>query len=187
MMYEDPGWRGVLGRVGGAIFRPGKASHSGEGLNGVSTLRAMFLAFVLPLPMYLYVVFAIVEGEGEPLQTWAVSAIVLAGVLAIVGARWAATRPLATSSEQELASSFRRNFLIGIAFAEGPMLLGLVLALVERSRRPFLVGLAFTLVGLWIVAPTRGQIERRQRDVTAAGSPLSLGEALSRSYPRSEP
>jgi len=42
----------------------------------------------------------------------------------------------------------------------------------------YLLGLAFGLVGLWLIAPTRIDIERRQREITAAGSPLSLLDAL---------
>jgi hypothetical protein len=34
-----------------------------------------------------------------------------------------------------------------------------------------LVGLAFALVGFWMIAPTRLDIERKQREITAAGSP----------------
>ena len=41
-----------------------------------------------------------------------------------------------------------------------------------------LVGLAFALVGFWMIAPTRLDIERKQREITAAGSPLSLLDAL---------
>jgi hypothetical protein len=33
-------------------------------------------------------------------------------------------------------------------------------------------------VGLWMIAPTRSDIERRQREIIAAGSPLSLLDAL---------
>jgi hypothetical protein len=42
----------------------------------------------------------------------------------------------------------------------------------------YLVGLPFGLIGLWIVAPTQSDIERRQREITEAGSSLSLLDAL---------
>jgi len=52
------------------------------------------------------------------------------------------------------------------------------LAFLGGSLWIYLVGLAFGLVGLWMIAPTRSDIERRQREITAAGSPLSLLDAL---------
>ena len=184
MTYEDPGWGEVFGR---GMLRPWRASALGQGLDGVSVLRALFLVFVIALFLYLFVVFQIVEEDGDPARSWVVWGIALLGLASIAGSRWTATRPLKTSSERELANSFRTNLFIGIAFSETPALLGLALAFVESSRWLYVEGLVFSLVALWMVAPTRGQIERRQRDVTAAGSPLSLGEALSPSYPRSEP
>lgn len=186
MTYEDPGWRRVFGRFGGGMLRPWRSSALGEGLDGVSVLRLLFLVFLVAMAAYLFAVFQIV-GEGEPAQSWMLWAIAALGIASIVGARWGTSRRLATSSEQELAASYRTNFFIGIAFAEAPALVGFALAIATEALMPFLEGLAFTLVAMWLIAPRRRHIERRQRDVTASGSPLSLGEALTRAYPRPRP
>jgi hypothetical protein len=42
----------------------------------------------------------------------------------------------------------------------------------------YLVGLAFGFLGFALIAPTRADIERRQQQIAAQGSSLSLLEAL---------
>jgi hypothetical protein len=69
-------------------------------------------------------------------------------------------------------------FFIGVGVAEASALCGFAGVLLGGSRWIYLVGLAFGLVGLWMIAPTRSNIERRQREITAAGAPLSLLDAL---------
>jgi hypothetical protein len=69
-------------------------------------------------------------------------------------------------------------FFIGLGAAADAALLGLGGVFLGGSLWIYLVGLAFGLVGLWMIAPTRSDIERRQREITAAGSPLSLLDAL---------
>ena len=186
MSYEDPGWRGVSARVLGGLLKPWKGHRLADGLDGVSTLRMLSILFVGALFLYLFVTFQLVEEDHDPVRSLTVWGIALVGIASILGARWAAGRPLNASSDQELAASYRTNFFVGIVFAESPALIGFALSFVEGSRIPYLWGFAFSLVAMLTVAPTRGHLERRQRDITTAGSPLSLGEALSRSYPRSD-
>lgn len=47
----------------------------------------------------------------------------------------------------------------------------------------YVVGLVLALIGMWMTTPSRGDIERRQREITAAGSPVSLLDALTSSPP----
>jgi hypothetical protein len=69
-------------------------------------------------------------------------------------------------------------FFIGVGVAEAAALWGFAGVFLGGSLWIYLVGLAFGLVGLWMIAPARSDIERRQREITAAGSPLSLRDAL---------
>ena len=65
---------------------------------------------------------------------------------------------------------------VGVASAAA--LWGFVEVFLGGSLWIYLVGLAFGLVGLGMIAPARRDIERRQREITAAWSPLSLLDAL---------
>jgi hypothetical protein len=69
-------------------------------------------------------------------------------------------------------------FFIGVGVASAAALWGFVGVFLGGSLWIYLVGLAFGLVGLGMIAPARRDIERRQREITAAGSPLSLLDAL---------
>jgi hypothetical protein len=69
-------------------------------------------------------------------------------------------------------------FFIGVGVAEGAAMWGFVGVFLGGSLWICLIGLAFGLVGMWMIAPTRSDIERRQREITAAGSGLSLLYAL---------
>ena len=187
MTYEDPGWVEPLRCLGRAMLRPWRAEGVLGASDGLSRLRAVFLAFPLALVFYFVVAVLLIEDGGPSPQTWALSTVGIAGIVGIVCTRWTASRRLVSSSDRELADSFRTNFFIGIAFAETPVLLGFALALVQDSLAPLLVGFSFTLVGFWILVPTRAHLERRQRELTATGSPLLLGEALSQAHPPTSP
>jgi small-conductance mechanosensitive channel len=88
------------------------------------------------------------------------------------------TAALPTSSPEPLARYYRALFFIEVGVAVAAALWGLVGVFLVGSLWIYLVGLAFGLVGLLMIAPTRSDIERRQREITEAGSPLSLQDAL---------
>jgi hypothetical protein len=106
---------------------------------------------------------------------WAVAAL---GVYSLVAMAWTRRRPLVTASPEALAGSYRARFFIGVGLAQSAALFGLAGVFIGGSLWIYLVGLAFGLVAFWMIAPTRLDIERRQREITAAGSPLSLLNAL---------
>lgn len=126
--------------------------------------------------LYLYVLTFLVDGGS-------VSGFMLLylggfSVVMLTVELWLTTRPLDASSAGELVDSFRTNFFLKIAASEAPVLAGFALALLGDVLVPYLVGLVFGSVGLAMAAPTRGNIERWQREITARGSPLSLGQVL---------
>lgn len=73
--------------------------------------------------------------------------------------QWARNRPLTVTSLETVAGSYKT-------------------ILVTHKLWVYLLGMAFGLAGLAQMAPTRGDIERRQQQIAAQGSPLSLLEAL---------
>jgi hypothetical protein len=79
---------------------------------------------------------------------------------------------------RSLAISYRAIFFVSAASAVTPVLAGICGVFIGGSLWVALEGLAFTVPALALVAPTRSNIERRQREIDALGSPLSLGQAL---------
>ena len=92
--------------------------------------------------------------------------------------RWVRSRPLDTSSPEKLAQSFMSRMFIGIGYAESAALVAFVGAFVMSTLWIYLVGLACSTVNLALVAPSHREITRRQEQICAQGSTLSLGAAL---------
>jgi hypothetical protein len=111
-------------------------------------------------------------------ERWVPRAVAALGVYSLAAMAWIRRRPLVTGSPEALAGSYRARFFIGVGLAQSAALFGLAGVFIGGSLWIYLVGLAFGLVGFWMIAPTRLDIERRQREITAAGSPISLLDAL---------
>jgi hypothetical protein len=181
MTQEDPGWwpslRGLRWYaipVLGSVMRVRARQRE---TNGLIALRSVFLGLIAPLLLFVVVLSFIGPWDGgdEGWVPWAVVAIGIASLAYVARIR---RRPLPTNSREALAGSYRALFFIGVGVAEASALCGFAGVLLGGSRWIYLVGLAFGLVGLWMIAPTRSNIERRQREITAAGAPLSLLDAL---------
>lgn len=165
--YQDPGWLGTITVVG-------------RGANGVTRLRQVFLFVCLGAPgLIAFLLPYLIEDMGYTDLAIA-GGLLTYGLVGVVGARWATNRPLGTTDEGGLAGSYATNFFVGFVLSEAPLLVGFVFCFVRQERWPYYLCLPLYLVGLAIIAPTRGNLERRQRDVHAQGSDLSLGAALSR-------
>jgi hypothetical protein len=158
--------------------------RSGE-TNGLIVLRTIYLGLVGSLILWP-VAFRFIgpwDGGDEGWMPWVVVPI---GIFSLVWITRLRARPLLTTSLETLAGSYRALFFLGVGFAEVPLLCAIVVMLLRGSFWICLVGLPFSLVGMGMVAPSQSDIERRQREITASGSPLSLSVALS-SPSRGEP
>ena len=143
------------------------------------TLRLVFVAFPIALLLILYVLQVLTsDAPNGHTPAWVGWALVACGLAALVGVSWARARPLPVSDQAALAASYRSNLFLGVAFAEFPALVGFAIVILTAELWPYLEGLAFALVGFALIAPIPGNIERRQQQITAQGSPLSLTEAL---------
>jgi hypothetical protein len=181
MNQEDPGWwpslRG-LWRLWILLFsyviRVGAMRRE---KNELVVLRSVFLGLVAALLLLLVPLSFIAPWDGgdEGLIPWAVVVIGIASLAYLARIR---RRPLLTTSPEALARYYRALLFIGMGVGSAAALWGFVGVFEGGSAWIYLVGLAFGVVGLWMIAPTRGDIERRQREITAAGSPLSLLDAL---------
>lgn len=109
---------------------------------------------------------------------WALVVVLAYGAGSLGGVLVFRRRPLDPSGPDQLAVSFRSLFLTQMAFATAPAVMGFVFQFVVGARWPVLLGMGFSAVGLTLAAPTRGDIRRRQEQITASGSLLSLEETL---------
>jgi hypothetical protein len=148
-----------------------------KGTNGLVGLRSTFLGLLGSLFLFLFAMSFIAPWDGGD-ERWAPWAVVVIGIVSLAYIARIRRRPLPTTSREALARYYRALFFIEVGVAVAAASWGLVGVFLTGSLWIYLVGLAFGLVGLWMIAPTRSDIERRQREVTAAGSPLSLLDAL---------
>jgi hypothetical protein len=68
--------------------------------------------------------------------------------------------------------------------AQGGLLTDRTIFVIQNSLWLIVVGAAFTLAALWIVAPSRTNIARQQQWLRDQGSPLDLTRALNTVQPR---
>jgi hypothetical protein len=104
--------------------------------------------------------------------------VIVVGAIALSVISWARRRPLDGTTLRRLGATYRSNMFLRIGAAESALVAGLAGAFLGGSLWVYLVGLAFGLGGLWLVAPSVHDIERRQEEIMASGSTLSLVEAL---------
>jgi len=106
------------------------------------------------------------------------AAIVLADAAVSLGMLlWARRRPLDTSSPAALASSYRSLYVMSLGVSFAPTMVGFIGAILTGRAWVGLLGVGFALAGLGYLAP-RIDVARRQTEITASGSPLSLESAL---------
>jgi O-antigen/teichoic acid export membrane protein len=181
MTQEDPGWwpslRGLwrhwIALVGSVMRLRARPVET----NGLILLRSVFLVLVAALLLFVVALSFIAPWDGGD-EGWVPWAVVVIGIASLAYVARIRRRPLPTTSPEALARYYRALFFIGVGVASAAALWGFVGVFQGGSAWIYLVGLAFGLVGLWMIAPTRSDIGRRQREITLAGSPLSLVDAL---------
>jgi hypothetical protein len=179
--HTDPGWRPALRDVwwmlvpfAGPLMR---VRARRRGTPGLLAMRSVFVGLIASLILFLVVLNFIERFDGGDEGPVPVAVLAL-GVLSLIGTLLVSRRRLSTSSAQALASAYRASFFIEIGVAEAAALFGFAGVFITGSVWVYLIGLAFTFVGFGIAAPSRADIERRQREITASGSSLSLLDAL---------
>jgi hypothetical protein len=181
MTQEDPGWwpslRGLWWYAIPIVGPVMRVRARRRETNGLVALRSVFLGLIVPLLLFIVVLGFIEPWDGGD-EGWVPWAVVVIGIASLAYVAWIRRRPLATTSLEALARVYRALFFIGVGVTSAAALSGFVGVFQGGSLWIYLVGLAFGLVGLWMIAPTRSDIERRQREITSAGSSFSLLDAL---------
>ena len=193
-MNEDPGWgwavRGVgWGLVPHMTFHRYRRIAARGDVHGLLALRAGFVAFVTLVGLVSATVVVMAVGGGlEPddlplgLVALGVAAV---GVLNQVGMR-SLGRELDCSSDHALASSYATRFFLRMAFSNASALVGFVAFIVTGEPVMYVVGLAFTVVGLRYSMPTAGNLARDQYELASGGCHRSLVDALRRGLSTAE-
>jgi hypothetical protein len=148
--------------------------------NTLTTLRLLFFSLAMsPLLAGLVVIVSTPgrpPGDEDP-RFYSISVGAL-GVLSLILVQWLRRRPLDVTSKEQLVASFRTNFFLGFAFTDVPIILGLIGALRTHELLIYGEALVFFVIAMLLIAPTRANLDRRQQQITAQGSPLFLVEAL---------
>lgn len=192
--WHDPGWRPVLGRAArGLVPFVGRRwmQRAADGLAPILLLRAMFIAFTVPMLVLAAILFAIDFG-GETPGSWVWLVQLAATVAAVGGFVWAQRFPFAAvghgrlnvtdgspaDQRERLRQVYTARFFLAMTFAMTIPLLGFVASFINATVWHYLAGLGAAVLPMWILAPTRRRVAADDRRFTAAGVSNSLTEAL---------
>lgn len=142
-------------------------------------MRMIFLSIAVALLLLLFVLTFVVPWTTQEQVPTVVWLLLAAGLVGPAGASWARGRAVPCRAGAELARAYQQRMFVGVAFGEAPALLGFVAAFQADAIWPYLVGMALSLIALGMVAPTEGDVERKETQLRAGGCAQSLREALS--------
>jgi len=174
---HDPGWEPAIRSLPWTLLPiVGRARIRARG-DGLLFLRSFCLSMI-PTVLLLFVAFTFIAPFDGGDEGRVPAIVVAAGMFSVVGTLWIKRRPLNTSSADALGRSYAATVTIGTGLATAAALWGIVGIFLSGSLWLYFVGVPFFALALWMSAPTRADIERRQRDLTASGSNLSLLDAV---------
>lgn len=182
----DPGWRPVLkGAAPLLLLGPWAPSWimRARADGGLTALRHVFLSLVSSGFLILVVLLFIEPDLGAPSPGEA-AAVVALGAYAVGLGIWGARRPLDTSGPEQLAGSYRANFFLAFALIQSALLIAFVLVFLWGELWPYVTCLPFWFIGMMLIGPTRRNLEGKQQQITASGSPLSLVGSLMEGPPQ---
>jgi hypothetical protein len=191
MDYQDPGWRPTIRGIVRMLIPPWGLTTRGRLQSESSTLleglRLIFVAMVVSLWFFLFVLtFFDADQAGGGTQAKVNLVIVVIGALHLADLLWLRRRPLPrlrhrplpSVDQASLLASYRGRFFIMVGIAQAPALAGVVGSFFSRSLWTPVIGVGISMIGLFIAAPSRRNIEYEQQKLNAQGSPLSLGQLL---------
>ena len=179
----DPGWPTNLVTVVKLLPRafawPGRRPTSGDVLSG---LRAVTIAFSAVLILFAGVLSRIGGGPNGlpngPVWPWVPIVVVLAVPNLFVD-RLRSFADLDCSTPTKVASAYRAQFMLRIAFATTIALIAFTIAFVGGPAWIYYPAAAVALVRIWTgVAPTAAVLARDQRRLRSSGVEVPLVAAL---------
>jgi hypothetical protein len=188
--YDDPGWRHIVRSlafmwipiIGLLLIRRRRGSA-----DGITWLRFIYLGIVMAVWLMAFVLLFVVPSDRwfkTDQAMWFPPIVVAAGLLSLGYVQRIRSRALDTGNPTALAASYRSNSFIGLAVSEAAALIAFVASFFMGAWWIFLVGASFATIGFILIGPSRREIARRQEQIAAQGSSLSLGRALMGTTPR---
>jgi len=179
MIHDDPGWKPAFKGFWKLFVSPLGRSKSTI-VADLSQLRSMYLALVVAQFLYLVVVLVVPGSRPAVIPPGiAAGAAAIAGIGSISLVRSMGRRALDAHDARRLAASYRGLFFLRFANAEFPMMVGFGgYFLAGHHLWVFLVGWISAVSGLIMMAPTRVQIQGREKRLLEENSTLSLIDSL---------
>jgi hypothetical protein len=139
--------------------------------------RLVFWAIVAGVLVLLALAFALPTQDRDGFG-WLVPLAAVEGGMATAIVAAIRRAPLRAVDGPDLARRYLARMMLGSAVAETPVAIGFAGTLVAGEPWPALLGGAWGIVALSLVAPTQADLDRRQGELVSAGSPLSIRDAL---------
>lgn len=172
----DPGWAPAV-----RLLLPfGRAPGS---INGLITIRVLFLTLLNAALVMLFVMAFVVDGGVGSPDPPLVAVIVGLGLAGVAGAVLVRNRPLDGSDDSELAAAYRTSFFVGFVANEVPLLIALLLSFQKDALWPYPTGLPLYVVGMALIAPGRANLDKREEQLRQRGSTASLRRILNEPPP----
>jgi hypothetical protein len=178
---DDPGWKPTPRMF--LFILPGylrfhHRPRAGEPVDGLETIRQVWLSFVSGAVLFAVVVLVVVPGtETKPLGGW-IAGLAIVTLACVVALDVVGRRELVGADLAGLALSFRTRFFLLAALAEAIALFAFVATFVTGVWWVYWLFLPFTLYGYARAAPTAGHLRDEQQRLRDRGSSLSLVAAL---------
>ncbi len=178
MNGRDPGWKPALRLYARGLlpWNHFRRKTRRPVLNPLTTFRLIWLSLLISLFLfYLVLSFVIPWGDDGGPFVWVIP---LLGISLLVVVWVMRNQPLDTSSEQALMSSFVTRFYVSFALSETTAMFAFVFTFMREARWLYLLGLPFTVAGLFLCGPLQANIERYDRMLRTSGTPLRLSTVL---------
>jgi hypothetical protein len=186
---DDPGWQfrwgSLLALVVPAMgIRRAMRSDRTDALGALRSLFITYCATIVMIGVVVVVLGDLTDDHERP--GISIPIVVVAGVLLLLAQRVLPSK-LDCTSDVTLVGTYRTRFFLRVALSESAALVAFA---VEISLGPwwvYFVGLAFTMAGLAMMAPTRAHLARDQDSLSLGGCQRSLVAALRTAQPGATP
>lgn len=158
------------------------SSEGGQGTGALRPLQRLLASFCVAVVLIGVVALTLDTTGGLQRSRVAtgpvVAGVILIGIVSLVGGRIWVPR-LDPSDRASLVRSYRSRLFARVAWAEVPALAAFGgFLLLGGEPWVYLIGLAASLAGFALAAPTRASLARDQRDLDASGKPIDLPGTL---------
>lgn len=183
---RDPGWPLWMGpMLAFEVMLPGRLERTAGASGGqLRSMRYLFLAFVVSLLLYWFVLSFVTEptsGTRVP-EPSPVAGAVAAGVLllgtAALGIGELLGRRVVRADRGELLNVYRTTFFLRVAAAEVPALIAFAATFIFGARWLYPIGLLAALPGFVRLAPSTSNLLRLDEARRREGRPGSVFELL---------